>query len=137
MTPDEHQRERMLVWRGAFQVSDFGAASASNYADLALAEFDKRFPAPALPVPDQSAMGMAVAGTILAQTAELTTLRDKARLWDAVADGAINLSYYESAGFQASWPAPAANGGTARCGSGSKHTAAEAVEAAIAAGALK
>lgn len=29
MTPDEHQRERMLTWRGAFQMSDLGAQSSA------------------------------------------------------------------------------------------------------------
>lgn len=132
MNQDEHQRERMR----AFLV---GAQVGSLNAESVLDAFDKRFPAPVepVPVPDQSALGSAMSQLILSQTDELATLRQKARLWDAVADGAINLSYYESAGFQASWPAPAQNGGTARCGSGSKHTAAEAVEAAIAAGALK
>lgn len=157
MTHDEYQRERMRLWARMY-VSNFVDGNppgrCSDFADDAVVEFDKRFPAPVEPVAEVAPQtpaedyvnrsysrgyhdGAQSVMQGMPTIAELTTLREKARLWDAVADGAINLSYYESAGFQASWPAPAANGGTARCGSGSKHTAAEAVEAAIDAGALK
>lgn len=123
MTNDEHQRERMRHWSASFLASTALCAPHQN-ADMALAEFDKRFPAPALPVPDQSAMGRAVSETILAQTDELATLRAKARLWDAVRSGKVDLvrsadgdGFYANDKFRA--------------------TAAEAVQAAIDAGALK
>lgn len=135
MDRDEHQRERMRAFR-------VGARIGWANGVIVLKEFDAQFPAPKGDnhpnmIPSLRANVGHLSDQLETQEAELASLRQKARLWDAVADGAINLSYYESAGFQASWPAPAANGGTARCGSGSKHTAAEAVEAAIAAGALK
>lgn len=129
MPPDEHQRERMRAWVQAY--SDCGAElpeTLAMFADASLAEFDKRFPAPALPVPDQSAMGMAVAGTILAQTAELATLREKARMWDAVASGKIILDHYDGNGWRC-WTF----GGTATA---YFKSATEAVQAAIEAGAL-
>lgn len=155
MPPDEHQRERMRAWVQAY--SDCGAElpeTLAMFADASLAEFDKRFPAPALPVPDQSAMGMAVAGTILAQTAELATLREKARLfdklceelppgwkqnlryWDAVASGKFILEWSAVTEHDIGWSV------TFHILSVQKtlqffSTAAEAVQAAIDAGALK
>lgn len=118
-----HQRERMRAW------IHVAAHTDTDNADYMLAAFDKRFPAPALPVPDQSAMGMAVAGTILAQTAELTTLRDKARLWDAVASGQVRL-FADTNGFWCEWD-------DGNVWDTVKPTAAEAVQAAIDAGALR
>ena len=126
MTHDDHQRERMRAW------SHF-AVVTPEFADERLAQFDNRFPAPSaaapvepVPVPDQSAMGMAVASLILDQTAELATLRQKARLWDAVASGKLGI-YPRDGDFAVHWD----------IGHSIRPTAAEAVESAIAQGALK
>jgi len=130
MTNDEHQRERMRAW------IHVAAHTDTDNADYMLAAFDKRFPAPALPVPDQSAMGMAVAGTILAQTAELATLRDKARWWDAVASGKVRL--VAAIDMRSVWWADyGTQPGKYTACTRNFHTAAEAVQAAIDAGALK
>ncbi len=129
MTPDEHQRERMRAWVTVFAATIPTACGAHVTADGMLDSFDKRFPAPsaAAPVePDQSAMGMAVSSLILDQTAELAALRQKARLWDAVASGKLGI-YPRDGDFAVHWDV----------GHSMKATAEEAVEAAIAAGALK
>lgn len=118
MTPDEHQRERMRHWSRAF-------ASTMQHrtfvdADIALAEFDKRFPAPSAAAPVEPN------GQFFIPPAELASLRQKARLWDAVASGKLGI-YPRDGDFAVHWDV----------GHSVRPTAEEAVEAAIAAGALK
>lgn len=126
MTPDEHQRERMRHWSRAF-------ASTMQHrtfvdADIALAEFDKRFPAPSAAAPVEPN------GQFFIPPAELAALRQKARLWDAVASGKCRLFHTRIERLPQFWVMHGKGFG------GSTHkfpTAEEAVEAAIAAGALK
>lgn len=130
MTPDEHQRERMRAFLA-------GAKHNIRYADSVLEEFDKRFPAPSAAAP---VMPMAMAGTIngtpftsIPETqAELASLRQKARYWDAVASGKVRLYIADDSNFYVAFDtADDAIGGH------QFPTAAEAVQAAIDAGALK
>lgn len=157
MTPDEHQRERMRAWAG------WAALTNIEQVDWLLAAFDKRFPAPpvaghmqphvmhfapGMPLPFDSFTSSFPAPSAAAPVepdvelsgyfvpvAELASLRQKARLWDAVASGKVSLrpplygdkfvALYEIRGceFQKTTEM--------------LPTAEEAVEAAIAAGALK
>lgn len=145
MTPDEHQRERITTWRLAYNgecAQD--PEDRARAAECALAEFDKRFPAPsdAAPVEPETdrerrenlhCVISDLADQCREANAELAALRQKARLWDAVASGKVVLLYddrelfagrydkEDSIGWQTGW----------------FNTAEEAVEAAIAAGALK
>lgn len=126
MNQDGHQRERMRVWTEAFSIFNKeipAIPDAAEYADSALAEFDKRFPAPAAVEPEPRInIEWPACGD-----AELASLRTKARLWDAVASGKVQLEMYPSGTACVSW----------EHGDRTYPTAAEAVEAAIAAGALK
>ena len=149
MSDDEHQRERMRHWARAFndayEIND--SELSGRAADFALAEFDKRFPAPSAVAPVEPVAkrvelydagydegykcGLRDGGEIAEP--ELAALRQKARLWDAVGSGKVVLLYddrelfagrydkEDSIGWQTGW----------------FPTAEEAVEAAIAAGALK
>ena len=121
MTPDEHQRERITTWRLAYngecaQDPEDRALAAA----CALAEFDKRFPAPSAAAPVEPD------GQFFIPPAELATLRQKARLWDAVASGKLGI-YPRDGDFAVHWD----------IGYSIRPTAAEAVESAIAQGALK
>lgn len=141
MDRDEHQRERMRHWSRSYAAATLHACNPAwqgardDFADLALAEFDKRFPAPAAvevaKAPALTTMSLAVAETILAQEAELATLRIKARYWDAVRLGVIEIFRRSTGEWWATW----ANSG--RTTDGYYSTAEEAVQAAIDAGALK
>lgn len=102
-------------------------------ADNVLAEFDKRFPAPA--AVDPASIPFVPADALNAVSGhELATLRQKARLWDAVGSGRIELRRTVSGIKPPKWWAF-----YGPCDRKTKLTesAAEAVEAAIAAGALK
>lgn len=129
MNQDEHQRERMRAW------VHWAPTTNIEQVDWLLAEFDKRFPAPAAvevaKAPALTTMSLDVAETILAQEAELASLRTKARLWDAVASGKVRLM----AAFGNGWRADFINDGIAFTKYGD--TPEEAVQAAIDAGALK
>ena len=128
MTPDEHQRERMRAWAG------WAALTNIEQVDWLLAEFDKRFPAPSAAAPVEPAVEIAnvydsIDGRVpVIDAAELASLRQKARLWNAVASGTVRLSVAGRA--YCTWDL--GNEMTSLC-----DTAEEAVEAAIAAGALK
>lgn len=142
MTPDEHQRERMRHWSRAF-------ASTMQHrtfvdADIALAEFDKRFPAPA-------AVGVATGtredrsrsydeafndGWRTAQRAavppadpEYESLRTKARYWDALESARVRITHQ----FDGTWTVDH----DAMPVAPRYETLREAVQAAIDAGALK
>lgn len=153
MTHDDHQRERMRVWAHAFLASTALCAPHQN-ADMALAEFDKRFPAPSAAAPVEPVashaqprvtcpapvMPMAVdsyTGSLSAvqtiDVSELASLRQKARLWDAVIEG-VNLHKHNNPawGWSCSWSGSATYNGERYF-----PTAEEAVESAIAQGALK
>lgn len=136
MTNDEHQRERMRAWTHVAAHTD---TDWIENADYMLAAFDKRFPAPtsqsATP-PPPAAQAVEVAPispderhdyAMLAQ--EVGILRNKARLWDAVASGKIILDHYDGNCWRC-WTF----GGTATA---YFKSAAEAVQAAIDVGALK
>ena len=127
MTNDEHQRERMRHWSASFLASTALCAPHQN-ADMALAEFDKRFPAPAEQADDAGFNYKDVASADVT-VAELATLRDKARLWDAVASGKVRVFRRIGVGYIAEFSDGMWTKGCP--------TAAEAVEDAIAAGALK
>ena len=112
MTPDEHQREKMRLWAWMYEnnfIKGNPPEWCSDFADTALAEFDKRFPAPTA-VEVAPALPKAIASTwpapdkrtlmewtdhlqkkelhldqreaLLAD--ELAALREKARYWDAM-----------------------------------------------------
>lgn len=70
MNHDEHQRERMRAW------THVAAHTDTDNADYMLAAFDKRFPAPVEPNLKRS--------EYFIPPHELATLRQKARLWDAM-----------------------------------------------------
>ncbi len=132
MTPDEHQRERMRLWidvaaelRSSAK-ADYLAASLA--ADKLLSEFDKRFPAPSAAAPVEPVTIRDTRLRVDIPAAELASLRQKARLWDAVASGKVRISVAGRA--YCTWNL--GNEMTSLC-----DTAEEAVEAAIAAGALK
>lgn len=164
MTPDEHQRERMATWR----VARCRVGGFADGADELLAEFDKRFPAPASPSepkvqaavePVPAEPPMLFARTLAAMeerdaAAELAALREKARLfdklceelppgwkqnlryWDAVASGKVRL--VAAIGVPSVWWADyGTQPGKYTASTRNFHTAAEAVQAAIDAGALK
>ena len=153
MTPDEHQRERMRHWSRTFvAVLPSNTINVSaNTANDALAHFDVSFPAPSAAAPvepvapsvfaydvkvidvETYAANMAELETLrrtqAMHDAELASLRQKARLWDAVASGKVRLSFYADGYFSVDHGSDAFTG--------RYPTAGEAVEAAIAAGALK
>lgn len=137
MNQDEHQRERMRAWVAAFTATIPTDCGAHVTADGMLASFDKRFPAPAAvgvaKTPTLTTMSLDVAETILAQEAELASLRTKALLWDAVASGKVSPRQAAS-GRWAAWY-DHAEGRQDR--TAYKQTAEEAVQAAIDAGALE
>ncbi len=127
MTHDDHQRERMRAW-ALFCASMMPrpAPYPERDADSMLAEFDKRFPAPSAAAPVEAGGDK----TFWAMTeTEYLSLRQKARLWDAVASGKVRLNYYTDGRFAAFYGSDTF---TSRY-----PTAAETVEVAIAAGALK
>ena len=126
MTPDEHQRERRAFWDGVcIALCPPPTPFPQMDADALLAERDKRFPAPSAAAPVEAAMP--------AEFAELVFLRHKARLWDAVATPqAIRLHQYADGPWFCTWMH-----GMQTKTTGAQESAAEAVEAAIAAGALK
>lgn len=134
MTPDEHQRERMRHWSRAFvSVLSCNTIHASaRTGDDALAELDKRFPAPSAAAPVEP---VAIRDTRLRvdiPAAEFASLRQKARLWDAVASGKVRIDYNLQDTYGAFY-GPIGKGKR----TDNMDTAEEAVEAAIAAGALK
>mgnify|MGYP006393458789 CR=1 FL=1 len=152
MTPDEHQRERMRHWSRTYSTTDAVVSiDSSECADAALAAFDKRFPAPSAAAPVKPVASSVFAydvkvidvETYTADMAELETLRrtqamhnselaslrQKALLWDVVASGKVRLSFYADGYFSVDHGSDAFTG--------RYPTAGEAVEAAIAAGALK
>lgn len=122
MTPDEHQRERMRAW-----VALLAAGWNSEICTKQMAIFDAEFPAhaaaPVKPGGDKTFWAMT--------ESEYTSLRQKARLWDAVASGKVRLDFYVYGPpeFEAAY----GDG----CFTPRFPTAEEAVEAAIAAGATK
>ena len=147
MTPDEHYQSRMAMWMTVRACMTPYQTDRVQAADDAVADFDKRFPAPSAGVTYAPVTGIldgppAAAApvepgadahrdmTSVYQIAgpELASLRQKARLWDAVASGKVRLSVAGRA--YCTWAL--GNEMTSLC-----DTAAEAVEAAIAAGALK
>lgn len=135
MTPDEHQRERRAFWDGVcIALCPPPTPFPQMDADALLAERDKRFPAPAAapvePVVDRYVIGYSDGAEAVMQgmptNAELAALRQKARLWDAVASGKLGI-YPRDGDFAVHWD----------IGYSIRPTAAEAVESAIAQGALK
>lgn len=146
MNQDEHQRERMRTWSLHYSRRDYASPhEACDRADSKLAEFDKRFPAPAAvevaPVPLGNSRAYTLgyqdgerdASSAIAE--ELASLRQKARLWDAVASGKVSVIHWKSEiGSSCNYTVPGSD--NLHCGSAFP-TAEEAVEAAIAAGALK
>lgn len=139
MTPDEHQRERRAFWDGVcIALCPPPTPFPQMDADALLAERDKRFPAPSAAAPVEPVAKRVELydagydeGYKCGQrdaAAELASLRQKARLWDAVASGKVRLSVAGRA--YCTWAL--GNEMTSLC-----DTAEEAVEAAIAAGALK
>lgn len=134
MNQDEHQRERMRAW------VHWAPTTNIEQVDWLLAEFDKRFPAPAAvevaKAPALTTMSLDVAETILAQEAELASLRTKARLWDAVASGKLRLAATGTMP-TAWWVDYNGKPGAYMAGTKNFPTAAEAVQAAIDAGALR
>ena len=142
MTHDDHQRERMRHWSQVHSHA-YDRVGQDEIADNSLAEFDKRFPAPSAAAPVEPvaetmpAPPMLFARTLAAMeerdaAAELASLRQKARLWDAVKDGKVLIHRTESGAWIAEFGSPDNPEVT-----GFFPTAEEAVEAAIAAGALK
>lgn len=138
MNQDEHQRERMRAWVAAFTATIPTDCGAHVTADGMLASFDKRFPAPAAVDTDRERRENlhCVISDLTDQcreaNAELASLRQKARYWDAVASGKVRLYIADDSNFYVAFDtADDAIGGH------QFPTAAEAVEAAIAAGALK
>ena len=170
MTPDEHQREKMRLWAWMYEnnfIKGNPPEWCSDFADTAVAEFDKRFPAPASPSEPKvqaaaevaPALPKAIASTqpmsehrklmewtehlqlkerrleqqeaLLAD--ELTTLREKARYWDAVASGKVRLVRDEDATNSILWGAVYNNSHSTDW----YISAAGAVQAAIDEGALK
>lgn len=135
MTNDEHQRERMRLWAAAVTIYRDSSLKFER-ADEYLAEFDKRFPAPVEQAPaeqaDDAGFNYKDVASADVTVAELATLRDKARLWDALASGKLWLHETESGMWFAEYGDPYNPAVTDYY-----PTAAEAVEAAIAAGALK
>lgn len=130
MNQDEHQRERMRAWI-TFRISQFnGYGLSAHDADERLAEFDKRFPAPAA-VEVANVYDSSDGRVPVIDATELASLRTKARLWDAVASGKVRLM----AAFGNGWRADFINDGIAFTKYGD--TPEEAVQAAIDAGALK
>ncbi len=151
---DDHQRERMRAW-ALFCASMMPrpAPHPERDADSMLAEFDKRFPAPSAAAPVEPVTPSAFAYDVkvidvetykadmaeletLRRTqamhdAELASLRQKARLWDAVASGKVRLDFYVYGPpeFEAAYGEG--------CFTPRFPTAEEAVESAIAQGALK
>lgn len=167
MTPDEHQRERRAFWDGVcIALCPPPTPFPQMDADALLAERDKRFPAPsAISEPGSvdelvqwtkrapaAAPVEAMAGSVgrdvsydagysdgaesvmqgMPTNAELTALRRKARLWDAVASGKVRIDYNLQDTYGAFY-GPIGKGKR----TDNMDTAEEAVEAAIAAGALK
>ncbi|MBP8177208.1 MAG: hypothetical protein KAX77_05520, partial [Xanthomonadales bacterium] len=142
MNADEHQRERMRHWvRWTDETSVYRA-------NARLAEFDKRFPAPsaAAPVepvanrvgiewrePETFAQWDDVHKARMVDVAELASLRQKARLWDAVASGKVRLEVNNHGRLFIVWYGPESRGIRTE----GFPTAEEAVESAIAQGALK
>jgi len=153
MTHDDHQRERMRHWSQVHSHA-YDRVGQDEIADNSLAEFDKRFPAPSAAAPvepvassvfaydvkvidvETYAADMAELETLrrtqAMHDAELASLRQKARLWDAVKDGKVLIHRTESGAWFAEFGSPDNPEVT-----GFFPTAEEAVEAAIAAGALK
>ena len=135
MTPDEHNSERMRAW------IHVAAHTDTDNADYMLAAFDKRFPAPAAVEPVPAEPPMLFARTLAAMeerdaAAELAALREKARLWDAVASGKVRL--VAAIDMRSVWWADyGTQPGKYTACTRNFHTAAEAVQAAIDAGALK
>lgn len=137
MTPDEHQREKMRLWAWMYEnnfIKGNPPEWCSDFADTAVAEFDKRFPAPAAvevaPISPDERHDYAM----LAK--EVGILRTKARLWDAVASGKVRL--VAAIGVPSVWWADyGTQPGKYTASTRNFHTAAEAVQAAIDAGALK
>ena len=149
MTHDDHQRERMRHWSQVHSHA-YDRVGQDEIADNSLAEFDKRFPAPSAAAPVEPVASSVFAYDVkvidvetykadmaeletLRRTqamhdAELASLRQKARLWDAVASGKVRISVAGRA--YCTWNL--GNEMTSLC-----DTAEEAVEAAIAAGATK
>lgn len=126
MDRDEHQRERMRAFR-------VGARIGWANGVIVLKEFDAQFPAPKGDnhpnmIPSLRANVGHLSDQLETQEAELASMRQKARLWDAVASGKVRLSVAGRA--YCTWAL--GNEMTSLC-----DTAEEAVEAAIAAGALK
>ena len=153
MTPDEHQRERRAFWDGVcIALCPPPTPFPQMDADALLAERDKRFPAPSAAAPVEPVADAVPTETLLAaeyaqgwnkghaegvthgmahHAKELASLRQKARLWEAVASGKLKLvgdTASDPVTWWTSWRGQSC---------GYKATAAEAVEAAIAAGALK
>ncbi len=136
MTTDEHQRERMRHWsRVGSKAWEEGYMRAAELADGALAEFDKRFPPPSAAAPVEPVADAHRDMTSVYQIAgpELASLRQKARLWDAVAGGKVRLEVNNHGRLFIVWYGPESRGIRTE----GFPTAEEAVEAAIAAGALK
>lgn len=160
MNQDEHQRERMRAWVSAWVSTDanISVPGACLWSDTMLTEFDKRFPAPAA-VEVAPALPKAIASTqpmsehrklmewkehlqlkelrleqqeaLLAD--ELTTLREKARYWDAVRSGKVRCI----CNFEGMFAAQFDKGEEMGWQTSYYPTAEEAVQAAIDAGALK
>ena len=137
MTPDEHQRERRAFWDGVcIALCPPPTPLPQMDADALLAERDKRFPAPSTAAPVEA---VAKKGTVMlpdspssyVSSGELASLRQKARLWDAVAS---NVRLRKDAPRE--WIVGSYSLGNPTLPT-IFPTAEEAVEAAIAAGALK
>ena len=149
MTPDEHAKERMRHWTASY-IHHQHTPAPGLIADAALNAFDARFPAPSAAAPvepvassvfayDVKVIDVETYTTDMAEletlrrtqamhNSELATLRQKARLWDAVASGKVRLSVAGRA--YCTWALGSEM--TPLC-----DTAEEAVESAIAQGALK
>lgn len=98
MTHSDHQLERMRHWSRSYAAATVHACNPAwqgardDFADSALAEFDKRFPAPtavevAPPFNRYSegySDGARAARSGIPNETELAALREKARYWDAM-----------------------------------------------------